>query len=255
MVQPGDVRLQHDADKDKAVGAKHHSFSPDPLPLDSLDLNVEGRDLAPPQEGFGQLWRKRFRIRLTGANVPSTEVVRVWREHFGEFWPESNRFYRPLGGLKPGEVALADLEMAPGGRLSTGVVVVDASPTSFTFMTPRGHSFAGQITFSAHDEAGTTIAQVEILMRASDPLFEISLLLGGHKRENEFWQTTLLELADHFGVEDQEPEVTITCPDPNRQWSKATNIVYNSLLHTAFYMATRPLRRLLERLKRRGETS
>lgn len=250
MTDSGGVRLQHEPDK--AKGAETLSLDPHSLPPESLDINVKGRDLAPPEEGFGQLWSKRFRVALAGADVTPIEVVRVWRERFSEFWPESSRFYRPLGGLEPGQVALADLEMAPGTRLSTGVVVIDVQPTSFTFVTPRGHSFAGYITFSANDCAGTTVAQVDIRMRATDPLFELFMPLGGHARENGFWKTTLSKLVDHFGVEGQEPEMDMTLLDPHRQWGKATNIIYNSYLHTGFYMLTLPFRKLIGWRKARG---
>ena len=258
MIEPDPVRLQEDPE----IHAKHGPDDrPDagetsqPLPQDSLDINVEGREPTAPDDGFGQLWRKRHRVRLLGANVSPEEVIRVWRERFGEFWPEGNEFYRPLTGLEPGEVALIDLEMPSGSRLSTGIIVVDVKPTSFTFVTPQGHTFAGYVTFSSYyDEAGTTIAQVEILMRASDPFFELGLPIGGHKREDQFWEGTLSKLAAHFGV-DEEPEMLVLRLDSRRKWRNAVNIVHNSYLHTAFYMATRPLRRLIGKLIGQGRTS
>lgn len=231
-----------------------HGSGPDPLPPDSLDINVEGMELSGPERGFGQLWRKNFRVSLTGADVSPEDVIRTWRERFGEMWPEGNHFYRPLTGLKPGEVALADLEMPANSRLSTGIVVTRVAPTEFTFVTPEGHTLAGEITFSAHDESGTTIAEVEVLLRASDPLFELGMPLGGHKRENAFWQQTLTNLANHFGVE-SEPETSSVLLDSHRQWRKATNIVNNSYIRTAIYMATKPLRRVLGRLGARDEQS
>lgn len=220
----------------------------DPLPADSLAINVEGREITAPDDGFGQLWRKRYRIHLTGADVAPEAVVRTWRERFGEFWPEGNRFYRSLTGIQPGEVALADLEMLAGSRLSTGIVVTRVEPTSFTFMTPQGHTFAGEITFSAYQEAGTTLAQVEILMRPSDPIFEIGMPLGGHKREDAFWETTLTKLAGSFGVTERVEMITI-CIDRRRKWRNATNIVHNAYIHTGIYMATRPFRMLVGRLR------
>ena len=35
-------------------------------------------------------------------------------------------------------------------------------------------------------------------MRASDPIFELGLTMGGHKQEDRFWQHTLTALAAHF---------------------------------------------------------
>ena len=257
MIEPDPVRLQEDPDKRTDHGPGNRpddAETSSPLPRDTLDINVEGRELTSPDKGFGQLWRKRHRVRLVGADVTPEEVIRVWRERFGEFWPSGNRFYRPLTGLEPGEVALIDLEMPSGSRLSTGIIVVDVKPTSFTFVTPQGHTFAGYVTFSSYDEAGTTIAQVEILMRASDPFFELGLPVGGHKREDQFWEGTLSKLAAHFGV-DEQPEMLMLRLDSHRKWRNAINIIHNSYLHTTFYMVTRPLRRLVGRLTGQGGTS
>ena len=66
----------------------------------------------------------------------------------------------------------------PGGlKLSTGVLVLFADEESFTLMTPQGHMFAGWITFSSFVEDGETFAQAQVLMRASDPLYEIGMTL------------------------------------------------------------------------------
>jgi hypothetical protein len=216
---------------------------PRSLPPDALDINVDDRSLAGPEYGFGQLWRKRYVILLAGADVSPPEVIRDWRRHFGEFWPGTNRFYKPITGLKPGEVALSDLEMPAGTRLSTGVVVSHVDETSFTFVTPQGHIFAARINFSAFDSGAGTAARIEIVMRASDPLFDIGLQLGGFSREDTFWEDTLTTLAAFFGVT-ATPETTAECLDRHRQWRRAGNIVHNAYIRTTLYMATKPFRRL-----------
>jgi hypothetical protein len=249
MVEPGPVRPQDDP-KD-AMGRDATSA---PLPADVLDINVEGRELTAPDDGFGQKWRKRYRVRLPGADVSPERVIRTWRERYGEFWPEGNTFYRPLTGLEPGEVALADIAMPAGTRLSTGVVVIRVEPARFVFMTPQGHTFAGVIAFSAEDDTGTTAAQVEIVMRASDPVYELGMPLGGHAREDRFWIQTLVNLAAHFGVA-ASPEVTATLIDPRRRWRNAGNVRHNAYLRTGLAMAIRPLRRLIGRPVSRGRNA
>ncbi len=112
------------------------------------------------------------------------EVVATWKENFATFWPEKNRFYGPLAGIAPGEVAVLNLSMPGRLKLSTGVLVLYADEESFTFMTPQGHMLAGWITFSAFEEDGDTSAQAQVLMRAQDPLTEAGLALGGHKQED-----------------------------------------------------------------------
>jgi hypothetical protein len=226
----------------------------DKLPPDALPIDVEDARLAPPGDGFGQLWRKRYRVRLDGVDLSPHEAIHAWKARYGEFWPSGNQFYRPLAGLEPGQVALSDLEMPAGTRLATAVVVEDADATSFRFGTAQGHTFAGEITFSAIDEDGTTIARIEILMRASDPIFELGMILGGHRREDEFWFDTLRNLAAHFGASDT-PEVRAERLDRHRQWRHATNIIHNSYIRTGIAVATRPFRRLAGRVTSRGATT
>src|SRR5260370_26610316 len=146
-------------------------------PTGALNLNVDGRRAMSPLQGFGQLWQKTFRVRLSGASVTSTEVITVWKERFPTFWPKLDHFYPPLTGIAPGEVALINMlipgDIPHGLPLSTGVLVLYADEKSFTFMTPQGHMFAGWITFSAYEEEGCTVAQIEVLARPNDPAYEL----------------------------------------------------------------------------------
>lgn len=203
---------------------------------------VEGRLLTGPIQGFGQLWQKTFRVRLAGVSVSPREVVARWKEHFPEFWPKGNRFFAPLAGLAPGEVALLAVSPLPGPvKLSTGVMVLYADEESFTFMTPQGHMFAGWITFSAQEEDGVTVAQAQLLIRASDPLYEIGSVLGGGKVEDEFWRRTLRALAAHFGVT-ADVESQIACVDRRWQWRRAGNIWHNAAIRSGLYATAAPLR-------------
>lgn len=217
-------------------------------PADGVNLNVTGRRVNSPIQGFGQMWEKTYQVRLTGANATPEEVIAVWKEEFSSFWPSGNRFYRPLTGIRPGEVAVLNLSMAPMVRLSTGVMVLYADPESFTLMTPQGHVFAGWITFSARNDDDVTVAQAEVLMRASDPLYEIGLMLGGHERENRFWQHTLRALAERFGVQAQViSEYQLI--DKRRQWKKVGNVRHNAMVRSAIYDVTRPLRWCARKLR------
>jgi hypothetical protein len=218
----------------------------------TLNLNVEGRQGLSPLQGFGQMWQKMYRVRLPGINVDPAEVIKAWKEHFSQFWPKGSRFHAPLTGIAPGEVAL--LHLAPGGMsFSTGVMVLYADDESFTLMTPQGHVFAGWITFSAYvDEDDTcTVAQAQLLIRASDPLYELGMLFGGSKAEDKFWIHTLTALAAYFKVEGQV-EKQIICLDPKRQWSEARNIWHNAALRTFLYSVSAPLRWICGRGKTRN---
>ncbi len=199
---------------------------------------VEGKQLVGPIQGFGKMWQKTYRVRLDGAVVAPTDVIREWKERFPAFWPKGNQFYAPITGINPGEIALIRASVAGGIKLSTGVMVLYSDDEAFTLMTPQGHLFAGWITFSSHEADGTTVAQAQVLMRAQDPLSELGLSLGGHRQEDRFWEQTLTNLAAHFGVE-TPVETQVVCVDRKRQWSKAGNIRNSAAIRSGLH-AFRP---------------
>jgi hypothetical protein len=215
-------------------------------------INVAGKRPTSPIQGFGRMWQKTYRVRLEGSETTPFELIAVWKEHFGTFWPKKARFVAPLSGIAPGEVAALRLSMPGGLRLSTGVLVLYADDESFTLMTPQGHMFAGWITFSAFpDPDGVTCAQAQVLMRASDPLYEIGLTMGGSGEEDRHWEHTLRELARHFGVEGEVTSESV-CVDRRRQWSNATNVWQNAGVRSGLYAGMAPIRLLGRPFRRHG---
>lgn len=211
-------------------------------PEGATNINVGGRRVAGPVQGFGRLWKKTYRVEV-GEGATPAEVVALWRQDFGSFWPAGNHFYGPLTGLEPGEVALLSLTMPGGLELSTGVLVLYADDEGFTLMTPEGHQFAGWITFSAFQTPAGTTAQTQVLMRSSDPIYEIGLSLFGHRIEDRFWDATLTALAIRLGI--AAPEVTAEreCVDKKRQWRRAGNVRHNAAVRSGMHRARHPRRR------------
>ena len=225
----------------------------------AVNLNVDGRKVTGPVQGFGQMWQKTYSIRLEGAPVSPQTLIREWKEHFASFWPQGARFYARTANITPGQVAVLNLS-GPGGMtppgggplISTGILVIYADEESFSFMTPEGHMFAGMITFSAFEDAGDTVAQVQALIRASDPLYEMTFRLGfGHKMEDEFWFQTLRNLAGHFQAAGADPSIKMVLVDPRMQWREAGNIWHNAAIRTALYTAAAPVRWLRKRFSGR----
>jgi hypothetical protein len=220
------------------------------VPSGALNLNVEGKLVNGPLQGFGKMWQKTYRVTLRGASVSAKEVIKTWKEHFPEFWPAGNRFFGPLTGIAPGEVALLNLTLTGGVKLSTGVLVLYADEESFTLMTPQGHVFAGWITFSALEEEGDIIVQAQVLMRANDPIYEIGFRLGMYKEEDKFWQHTLKSLAASMGV-DEPVQMQAICVDPRVQWVHAKNVWHNAAMRTTIYTMSTPLRWIRARGRKR----
>ncbi|HUF36961.1 MAG TPA: hypothetical protein VMN57_00430 [Anaerolineales bacterium] len=215
---------------------------------EAINLNVEGRKLSGVVRGFGQMWQKTYKVRLSGLEKAPEEVIETWRTHFPEFWPEGNRLFIPLTGIKPGEVGVINLK-APGGlKLSTGIMVIFSDATSFSFMTPEGHMFAGMITFSAFEEDGDPVAQIQALIRANDPLYEMSFRAGvGHKIEDEFWKGTLANLAARFQVSNPQVTQNNILVDPRMQWKEWRNIFKNAGIRSSLYMPVVIFKRVFRR--------
>jgi hypothetical protein len=220
------------------------------VPDGAVNLNVHGRRLASPIQGFGKMWQKTYQVRMPADRVSAQDLISTWKQHFPDFWPDGNRFYAPLTGIEPGEVALLNMTLPGRMKLSTGVMVLYADEESFTLMTPQGHMFAGWITFSATELAGETVAQAQVLMRASDPIYEMGLALGGHRQEDRFWQHTLTRLAAHFEHE-AEVDTKVVCVDRKRQWSKWRNVWHSAAIRSTLYTLGAPAR-LLRRKRQVG---
>jgi hypothetical protein len=160
------------------------------VPADAINLNVEGRRVAGVAGGFGQMWQKTYRIDLRGSSVTPQGVIAAWKAHFPDFWPKGNRFFMPLAEISPGDVALLNMKIGGGVRMSTGVFVLYADDESFSFLMPEGGMFNGMITFSARTVDGHTQAQAQALIRAQDPLYELGMKIGvAHRQEDRHWKT------------------------------------------------------------------
>jgi hypothetical protein len=215
--------------------------------------NVEGRQVNSPLQGFGRLWQRTYRVRLAGVQATPAEVMATWKANFPRFQPEENRFIPTNDGVKPGALFYIDSNLvnSPGmdkvTPMASGVMVIYADDVSFTVMTPEGFPVSGWNTFSTYEEDGVTIAQVQGLERATDPIYEFGYrYMGGEKKQDRTWTHVLRSLAAHYGVQ-AEVEMAKTCVDPKLQWKQAGNVWHNAAIRTFFYKLTDPVRRMVQR--------
>jgi hypothetical protein len=206
----------------------------------ALNENVRGRRLNAAAGGFGRLFQKTFSVRLEGAAVTPQEVIRVWKTEFASFWPKGQKMFLPATGIAPGEVGLINASLPGAPTMATGVLVIYADDESFSFLSPEGHPFAGPLTFSAHRDGSVTVVQVHELTRASDPFWELAMMVPvlGERMQNDIWRSTLRNVAKRFGV-DAPVESKIVCVDSRRQWRNAKNIWHNAAIRSGL---TAPLR-------------
>ena len=221
--------------------AKLHTTN---IPAGALNLNVDGKRVVSPLQGFGQLWQKTYRVKLAGAQATPTEVVAYWKEHLPDLMPADSRFYPSLTGIKPGEVVLISANL-PGVPMpvSTGVLILYADDESFSVMTPQGHPESGFNTFSAFVEDNVTVTQIQSLARANDPIFEFGFrFMGGSKQQEKIWHYVLASLAAHFNVA-ALVEMRKVCVDSRLQWSQAKNVWHNSIIRTTLNAPMRLIKR------------
>ncbi|MEN6319328.1 MAG: STAS domain-containing protein [Syntrophaceae bacterium] len=216
------------------------------IPDMAMNINVNGRQTTGPVTGFGRLWDKRYRLRIKDINMEPQQIISLWRSEFATFWPPGNYFY-PSGRLSvsPGTQAVLNLALPGCLVLATGLMVIYADDTSFSFITIQGHILSGWITFSSFREDSSTIIQVNPLFRASDPLMEMGLRFGAAKQEDIFWHKTLGNLARRLGVsgEISQDDVLI---DPCVRWSECANIWYSAAIRSSFYMPLYVLKRMMK---------
>ena len=229
------MSTEQEEPRDSAYWAEPVSqLSVSEVPAGATAFNVRGRQVVGPLQGFGQMWQKTYRVRLSGANVSPAQVVQTWKAKFPEYWPDEATFYAPLAGIQPGEVALIKAEGPARTNLSTGIMVIYADEESFTFMTPQGHIFAGWITFNSYLEDDVAVAQAQVLIRANDPLYEVIFRLYGSKAEDEMWHSVLKNVAAEYDIQGQVQQDS-TLVDPKVQWSQAKNLRYNAAIRSLLY--------------------
>jgi anti-anti-sigma regulatory factor len=214
------------------------------MPAEAINLNVNGRRVAGPLQGFGQLWQKTYTAKLKDIKLSPIELIEILKTNFTRFQPVSNRFYPGPSGIKPGEVILINAD-TPAGLIVTGVMVLYASETSFTFITPEGHPESGWVTFRADEDEGNITIQIQGLARASDPLYEMAFRLAGSKLQQGIWTHVLQSLLKYIGSNSQV-EVAPVCLDKKLQWSKLFNIFDNAQIFTILHMPAIILRKLIK---------
>ncbi|MBI5301884.1 MAG: hypothetical protein HY868_07090 [Chloroflexi bacterium] len=225
-----------------------HHLHPENVPPGVTTVNVDGRHVSGALQGFGQMWQATYRVRLSGVQVTPAQVIADWKINFAKFQPPGNRVYPPLDGVKPGEMVYFDLNMfqAPAMKqltpMKSGVMILYADDEQFTVMTPEGFPISGWNTFSASVEEDVTVAQVQGLYRATDPIYEMGMrFFGGAHEQESTWMHVLTQLATRWGVNGQV-NMTKTCVDPKMQWQYVKNTWQNAMFRTLLYNVGAPVR-------------
>lgn len=199
-------------------------------PEGALVKNMHNRRLQGQIKGFGKMWQKTFRLMIDKPGLNPQEVINILKQNFVAFQVPENFFFPTSKGLTPGALVFID-SATPGGVVSTGIYVLYMDDNSFTYITPQGHPEAGWITFSSREEDGKIRLQIQGLVRASDPFFEIAYAIAGQAFQEKIWLNVLTQMAKHFGIEDNGQMVKYK-PANSCQWGKCGNIWYNAQIRS-----------------------
>jgi hypothetical protein len=77
-----------------------------------------------------------------------------------------------------------------------------------------------------------TVARIHLLVRANDPLYEVSFKIYTSRLEDKIWNHTLTQVAAHFGVTEPRVDSTAVLIDKKRQWGQMSNLWKNSAVRT-----------------------
>ncbi|MDD5170985.1 MAG: STAS domain-containing protein [Syntrophales bacterium] len=216
------------------------------IPKEVMNINVNGRRMTSPVKGFGRLWEKKYRLRLKTTSLEPREIVSIWRAEFPDFWPKGNYIFTSgHAAICPGTSAVLNLTLPGGLVMATGLMVIYADETSFSFTTIQGHILSGWITFGSFQEESAVIIQVNPIFRASDPLMELGMRFGAARQEDQFWHATLGNLARRLGVQGEISQQDVLI-DPHIQWNEFKNLWYNPAIRSSLYMPVYMLKRMLQ---------
>ena len=80
-------------------------------------------------------------------------------------------------------------------------------------------------------------------MRANDPLYELAMSLGGHRKEDQFWVQTMTALAQGLGALPADVHSRTVCIDRRRQWGNFGHVRHNSMVRSMLHSVTSALDR------------
>ena len=87
-------------------------------------------------------------------------------------------------------------------------------------------------------------------MRANDPLYELAMTFGGHRKEDVFWAQTLTALGTYLGAVGAPVSTRTVCVDSKRQWRHAGNVWHNSMIRSLLQTVAAPVTALRRRAQR-----
>jgi hypothetical protein len=170
--------------------------APPPLPT-----SVALAEVQHPDDGHGPLFHRVYRTRIRQtALAPADVIARVAADPDLVAPTEFASFQKVHG--EHGEMRVGDeyvVHMA--GPWDGPVRVVERTPTCFRLATLEGHLEAGQIRFSAREEDGKVVFEIESWARSAGPMVHLlyDRLRMAKEVQLHMWTSMLQRIADMSG--------------------------------------------------------
>jgi hypothetical protein len=161
---------------------------------------VSREELQRPEDGAGPLFHRRYRVRIVDPRVRAEQLMSELTSDLNQASPsEFARFEKVYGREDRLEVG-DELVVRMPGPWDGPVRVLSVTPTSFRLGTLRGHLEAGQIEFSAAEEAGLVFT-IESWARSGDKLANLLFerLRMAKEVQLHMWTSFLERVIDFSG--------------------------------------------------------
>ena len=183
--------------RDPGANALTTVFGVTPLPLDEGLRRLAGTVPEQlPDEGVGELKRKRFWAIIEGSDLDAAGLLDVFRNEAFELLPLS--FVAGPGTaerIEPG----ASLTLRLPYRGDVQVRVEEATGHHVTFATVGGHPLAGIVRFIAEPHDGDVRFMVEIFARAANLFDWIAMKAAGETMQASTWVQAVERMVARSG--------------------------------------------------------
>jgi uncharacterized protein (UPF0548 family) len=170
--------------------------APPPL-ADDIDLS----DVQRPEGGAGPLFHRRYRTRIRHTPLTAEEVLERVASDPDAAAPSEFASFLKLEG-EPGEMRVGDeYRVRMAGPWDGPVRVAQRTPASFRLVTLDGHLEAGQIEFSARQQDGQVVFEIESWARSAGRSVDVlyDRLRVAKEVQVHMWVSMLQRIAELAG--------------------------------------------------------
>jgi NADH dehydrogenase len=170
-----------------------------PTPLDQgLRRLADTQPEQLPQDGVGELGRKRFWADVAGSRLSPEELMRRLCERFDELTPWMMDLQAEPGTPQHVEVGLTlTMELPMSRRVQ--VRVVEMTPRRITLVTLRGHPLAGAVRFLAEARGERLRFEVQVYDRSGNTADWLVMHPFGARMQEVNWSALVERMVEEAG--------------------------------------------------------